>query len=99
MRRTLVLLAVSAIVKPALSQISITPREGLVISRTIAFRPGVYRIKARASLDSAAIVVRGSNITLDFNGVQLEGAPAHTDPDHAAGAAILVDSGSDVTIK
>lgn len=49
-------------------------------------------------MDSAIIVVRGSNITLDLAGVQLAGS-RDVDPDRAAGVAILVDGGSNITIK
>jgi parallel beta-helix repeat protein len=52
---------------------------------------------AESSVDSALIVVRGDHIVVDLNGASLEGNSG--DPDQAAGVAIRVDSGTDITIK
>jgi hypothetical protein len=71
----------------------------MVITRSTAFRPGVYSIRAPESLDSAVLVVRGDNITVDLAGVQLVGASPDSSPDRGAGVAILVDGGTNVTIR
>ncbi|HEY8175697.1 MAG TPA: right-handed parallel beta-helix repeat-containing protein [Gemmatimonadaceae bacterium] len=99
MRRILLVLLFGAIVKPVHGQVSTIPRAGLVISRTTAIRPGFYQLTAPATLDSALIVIRGSNITVDFAGVRLIGTPSSADPDRAVGVAIMVDGGANVTIK
>lgn len=52
-------------------------RPGLVITSSARVAPKVYRLAAPAALDSAVIVVRGSDITVDFAGAELVGA----DPD------------------
>ncbi|MEX2177689.1 MAG: right-handed parallel beta-helix repeat-containing protein [Gemmatimonadaceae bacterium] len=75
------------------------PRAGLVITTSTTLAPGRYLLPARASMDSAVIVVRGDDITVDMAGVQLVGAPEGSDPDRGAGVAILVDGGTNVTIR
>ena len=73
-------------------------RPGLVITRSVRVEPKHYRIAAPASLDSAAIIIRGSGLTVDFAGATLDGAPAGADPDGGAGVAIHVDGGENVRI-
>src|SRR5688572_15798670 len=73
--------------------------QGMVIERSIAIRPGIYRLSASSDLMTPAITVRGANITLDLTGVTLVGSDDSADPDEFAGVAILVDGGSKVTIR
>lgn len=75
----------------------IEPSAGLVITESVAIKPGTYRLPAPG--EAPLITVRGSNITVDFQGAVLEGSDPETDPDSYAGTAILVDGGSDVTIR
>ncbi|MCR4374855.1 MAG: hypothetical protein NUW22_08400, partial [Acidobacteria bacterium] len=53
----------------AQSEIALTP--GLVISSNTRVKPGTYRLPAAAG--GAAVLVRGSNITVDLTGVTIEG--------------------------
>jgi len=71
---------------------------GLVITRSVRIAPKHYSLAAPASLDSAAIIIRGSDITVDFAGATLDGAPAGVDPDAGAGVGIRVDGGENVRI-
>ncbi|HEX3533762.1 MAG TPA: right-handed parallel beta-helix repeat-containing protein, partial [Gemmatimonadaceae bacterium] len=73
-------------------------RPGLVITRSARITPGVYRLTASASTDSAVITVRGDDITLDFSGATMEGLPPESNPDLATGVAIRVDGGRNVRI-
>ena len=91
------ILAITLAALPADAQV--VPKAGLVITRSTTIRPGVYDLPAPTDSGSALIVVRGSDLTVDLTGVQLLGAPVEDDPDHAAGVAILVDGGANVTIK
>ena len=75
------------------------PQVGLVITSSARLRPGIYRLDAPADTATAVITVRGSDITLDLRGVELRGSDVGADPDRAAGIAILVDGGSNVTIR
>jgi nitrous oxidase accessory protein NosD len=72
---------------------------GMVIERSTTVRPGTYRLNASADLTKPALIVRGSNITIDFNGSTLLGSPRGADPDTMAGVGVLVDGGSHVTVK
>ena len=74
---------------------------GLVITKsaTITITRRTYRLTAAASLDSALIIIKGDDITLDLNGATLLGTESGADPDRAAGVAIRVEGGSNITIK
>ncbi|HUQ81781.1 MAG TPA: right-handed parallel beta-helix repeat-containing protein [Gemmatimonadaceae bacterium] len=74
-------------------------RAGLVITRSVRVTPRTYRINAPASLDSAAIVIRGDDITVDFGGAVLAGTADGADPDAGAGVAIRVDGGRNVRVS
>jgi parallel beta-helix repeat protein len=78
---------------------SVELRRGLVISSSVRIRPGLYRLSAPTSLDSAVIIVRGDDVTVDFAGATLEGISPAADPDLASGVAIRVDGGHNVTIR
>jgi nitrous oxidase accessory protein NosD len=74
------------------------PAAGMVIARTTTLPAGSYTL-ASADYDHPAIVIRGSNITVDFKDVVLRGASAESDPDTFTGRAVLVDGGENVTIR
>src|SRR5258708_31615697 len=94
-----ILLAVLAIVSGAATRPAGQPRlvAGTVISRTTRVPAGSYTL-ASADIQHPAIVLRGSNITVDFTGVTLLGAKPDADPDSFTGLAVLVDGGENVTI-
>ena len=71
----------------------VTPRAGLVITTSVRVKPGVYRIRASSSLDSALITIRGDNIVVDMRGVVLIGTPESETPDAARGVAVAIDGG------
>jgi parallel beta-helix repeat protein len=80
-----------------------TPREvvlrpGLVITQSARIARRVYPLRANASIDSALIVIRGNDITVDFNGAELRGTSVSADPDEGLGIAIRVDGGRNVRI-
>lgn len=70
---------------------------GMVITRSIKIAPRVYRLPS-TSLDSAAITIRGDNVTVDLTGVTLLGTDSTADPDQAKGLAIHVDGGRNVRV-
>ena len=74
-------------------------RTGTVITRSVQVRPNRYALRAPASLDSAAIVIRGDDIVVDLTGVTLDGSGRNVEPDMRAGVAIVVDGGRNVTIR
>lgn len=73
-------------------------RRGIVITRSSRIARRDYDLPASPSLDSAIVVVRGDDITVDFNGAELRGAPLSASPDDAAGLAIRVEGGRNVRI-
>src|SRR5450759_3713666 len=73
-------------------------RRGLVITSSARIVRGTYNLPAHPSVDSAVIIIRGDNITVDFNGAELRGTRNTADPDEAAGVAIRIDGGRNVRI-
>ncbi len=76
----------------------VAPSPGMVVDRSMRIRPGRYRLPS-SGLDHPALVVRGSDITLDLTGVTIEGGDPEADPDTYGGLGILVDGASSVTIR
>lgn len=74
-------------------------RPGLVITRSVRVLPKTYRLDAPVPLDSAAIVIRGDGITVDFTGVTLLGAAPGALPDRGSGVAIRIEGGSGITVR
>jgi len=72
--------------------------QGLVITKSARIAPRTYRLPARGSLDSAVITIRGDNITVDFAGATMEGAPPDANPDAAAGVALRIEDGRNIRI-
>lgn len=83
---------------PAGAARTVPLRAGMVITTSTTIRSGTYRLSSGA-IERPAIVVRGSNITVDFNGAELVGSPIEADPDTFAGLGVLVDGGANVTIR
>src|SRR6266404_5292562 len=73
-------------------------RQGLVITKSGRVTPRTYRLPAPASLDSSVVTIRGNDITVDFAGATMEGAPSDVNPDDVSGIAVRVDSGRNVRI-
>ena len=71
---------------------------GTVITTSTRIPAGTYELKS-ADRDHPAIVIRGSNLTVDFTGVTLLGGRPEADPDTYAGLGVLVDGGENVTLK
>ena len=93
-----VLAALSLIARLAVAQPTVRLVSGMVITRSVRIAPGTYRLDAPADSTTGLIIIRGSNITVDFAGSTLLGAPADSDPDRGAGTAICIDSGAHITI-
>lgn len=99
-RHALLLTVASVLSAPTLrAQQPIEPRAGLVITSSVRLAPGTWRLDAPASTDSALIIVRGDNITVDLRGVTLVGSDTGAAPDAARGVAIRIDGGRNVRIR
>jgi parallel beta-helix repeat protein len=79
-------------------QDAIVLKPGLVITASTRIARRTYKLTAPASLDSALITIRGSDITLDFAGATLEGIAPDADPDLAQGVAVRVEGGRNVRV-
>jgi len=77
---------------------SVELRRGMVITSSIRVTPGVYQLAASPSMDSAVLVIRGNDITVDFAGATLQGTPLSAHPDQATGVAIRIDGGTNVHV-
>src|SRR5690242_11046738 len=98
MKRVLIILAVlSPIELPAQGR-QVRLSRGLVITQSTRIVKDTYRLPANESMDSAIIIVRGDNITVDFAGSTLEGTAPDADPDQARGVAIRIEGGKNVRI-
>ena len=77
----------------------VTPRAGLVITQSVRLRPGVYRLPAPASLDSALLTIRGRDVVVDMRGVTLVGVRANALPDEGRGVALRIEGGTNVRVQ
>jgi parallel beta-helix repeat protein len=91
-------LVVAALALSAQRPALVPLRAGMVIDRSTTIRPGTYRLTSN-DLARPVVVIRGENITVDFNGAVLAGGPEQADPDTYAGLGVLIDGGSGVTLK
>jgi nitrous oxidase accessory protein NosD len=80
-------------------QATIPLAQGIVITRSVTIRPGTYRLTSSADLKSPAVVIRGTNVIVDFNGAELVGSPDGADPDAFAGVGIAIEGSARVTVK
>ncbi|HET9440272.1 MAG TPA: right-handed parallel beta-helix repeat-containing protein [Longimicrobiales bacterium] len=81
------------------AQQAVPLRAGMVITTSTRIAPGVYRLSAPQSLDSAVITIRGDDITVDFAGATLQGSDPARAPDERAGVGIRVEGGNNITIR
>jgi parallel beta-helix repeat protein len=69
---------------------------GMTITHSVKIRPGHYAAPAG---DSAALTIRGNDITVDLNGVDLVGNADREHPDRFTGTAIRIDGGRNITVN
>ena len=94
-----VLAGLAALPRPVLAQQATAFEPGMVITSSVRIAPGTYRVPGFADLDTALVIVRGSDITVDMTGVRLDGIDPGADPDLAAGVAVRIDGGRGVTVR
>jgi parallel beta-helix repeat protein len=79
----------------AAQSVPFTP--GMVTTHSIKVRPGRYMVGVSDS--SAAITIRGSNISVDLTGVELIGNADRERPDRFSGTAVRIEGGRNVTVR
>src|SRR5467141_3613260 len=75
-----------------LAQAPIELQAGMIITQSVRVVAKTYRFAG------PPIIVRGSNITVDFRGATLQGTDHGADPDQARDTAIVIDGGSNIRI-
>ena len=78
------------------AQSTIALEPGMVITESVTITPGHYRIPADST---GAIIIRGDDIEIDFNGAILDGGQPGRAPDTFAGTGIRVEKGSGIMIR
>jgi parallel beta-helix repeat protein len=91
----LILLSVICVAAPLSAQ-SVPYTPGMTVTHSVKIRPGHYAAPAG---DSAALTVRGSDISVDLTGVELIGNPDREHPDRFTGTAIRITGGRNITVK
>lgn len=73
--------------------------KGMKITRSTKIKKQTYKLDAPALINEGLIIIEGNNITVDFNNAILNGSNLKKRPDEFFGVAILIRSGSNITIK
>src|SRR5687767_4287862 len=77
----------------------LTLKAGLSISHSAKVKPRAFILPhADETGKTGAIRIKGSGITVDFNGATLWGTPNATEPNERKGTAVIVE-GKDITIR
>lgn len=91
------------IVSPSFGQLNetIVPSQGMLISESITFKPGIYYFQCNDSSDLTKpyITITGVGVTVDFNGAVFRGLMHSQSPNTFEGVGIRVEGGEDITIK
>lgn len=74
-------------------------QKGMVITQSVKIKKAIYHLEGEDSLAMAPIIIEGDNITVDFNGAVINGNEDFQNPDKFKGTAIIVKSGSHITLK
>lgn len=94
MRAILPLLLIPALLR---AQGQTTPfTSGMVITASTRIAPGSY---LAPSGDAPAMTIRGDTITVDLRGVELVGTADRLHPDQFSGTGIMIDGGSNITVR
>lgn len=71
---------------------------GMVITQSVQIKKAVYQLNGYDSLHQSVIIVRGNNITIDFNDALLQGSNDKQLPNQFYGLALLIQ-GDNITLK
>lgn len=72
---------------------------GMIISHSVTIKKTIYKINANHNLNNGIIEIKGNNITVDFDGSELESKTNKNLPDQFYGLAIYIQGGKNITIK
>ena len=74
-------------------------KKGMVLSTSQKIKQATYVLNASDNLNTGAIIIEGSDITIDFNQAVVKGGLPVDAPDNFKGVAIYIRSGKNITIK
>jgi hypothetical protein len=74
-------------------------KHGMVLRNSQKIKPGTYSFQATDSLNTAVIIIDGSDIIIDFNNAVVKGGLSIEAPDNFRGVAVYIRSGKNITIK
>lgn len=77
----------------------VIPRTGMKIHRSMKMKKGIHALFPTGKMDTAAIVIEGRDIVIDFNDATLNGSKDPSRPDAFKGVAILIRNSERVTIR
>lgn len=80
-------------------QRSLALKPGMIITESVLIDPMDYRINASENLDEPVLLIRGDDITIDFQGATLIGSNDRQWPNEFYGLAIKVLDGTNISIK
>ena len=73
-------------------------KRGMVITGSVQVKKAIYQLNGFDSLNRPVIIIKGDNITVDFNKAYLQGSINKQLPNEFYGLAILI-KGNNITIK
>ena len=77
----------------------ISIKNRMIITHSVTVKNATYKFNGRHLADEGVIEIKGDNIVVDFNGAVLQGSNDKTRPNEFYGAAIIINGGSNITIK
>lgn len=80
-------------------QAQVVLKRGMTITKSVKISKRTYLLNGFDNLNRAVLVIKGNNITVDFNQAVLKGSNNKKAPNEFYGLAILVDGGKNITIK
>jgi hypothetical protein len=99
MNRKIIVVFIVSLFSMGIHAQEIVLKKGMVIRKTSKVKRSTYAIDAFDSLQKAAIIIEGNNITVDFNKAVIKGSAGKTFPDKFFGTAVLIRKGKNITIK
>ncbi len=74
-------------------------QQGMVITQSTVVANATYVVKVSPGTDTAAVIITGYNIVVDFNHAILNGDDEDVAADHFQGCGIYIKDGSNITIR
>lgn len=103
MNLTKIICLIAFILLPALAISASTPplielKQGMIITVSVLVKPDIYQLNGYDSLNRPVILIKGDNITVDFNRALLQGSSDRQLPNGFYGLALLI-KGNNITLK